>query len=76
MIYTDLKYVNPISSPSELPEIATAAEVQQALSLSRREFRRIMKEGRGPKRIILGTVIRYARKDVLAWIEENTHGGV
>jgi predicted DNA-binding transcriptional regulator AlpA len=76
MTYADLKYVNPISSPSELPEIATAAEVQQALSLSRREFRRIVKGGCGPKRIVLGNITRYARKDVLAWIEENTYVGV
>lgn len=57
------------TTPHDLPELATVAQVAEYTQTSIPTLARWRGEGRGPKAIKLGGLLRYRRADVLAWIE-------
>lgn len=53
-----------------LPELATRRQVAEYTQTSVPTLARWAAEQKGPRFIRLGTVVRYRREDVLAWIAE------
>ena len=56
---------------NEIP--LTTQEVADLLNVRRTTLEAWRSRGGGPKFMKLGRVVRYRRKDVDQWLEENTH---
>jgi len=75
MFMTDAIIKTGKSSCSELPEVATRAEVSAYTRVSIPTLARWAGEGRGPRFRRAGGRVLYLRADVTAWLESLEAGG-
>jgi len=54
------------------PDVATEAEVAEALQMGKQSLATMRYQGVGPKFLKLGGAVRYRWSDVNAWLDENT----
>ena len=56
----------------EKPDLATEAEVAEALQMAKQSVAQMRYQGVGPKFLKLGGAVRYRWSDINAWLDDNT----
>lgn len=55
--------------------LLSRAEVEEQFGISKRFLEISAMRGRGPKRVMVGRLVRYRVADIRAWIDSKTIGG-
>lgn len=63
---------NQMSQDGTLPELGTTEEVAVYLGISPRTLENKRYDGTGPRYIKAGRAVRYRRKDVEQWLDDNS----
>ena len=65
--------MHPRQIPSDPDALLSETEVSDLFGISMRTLQAWRTKKGGPPFVRLGRVIRYRRKDLVRWLEENTH---